>query len=526
MEWKEPFAWCIMLLYIFFILGSLALFYKYSDKYPIQRSNRSFELLCCTVLGSLVSLVVPGEDISPGVLNCRAHYALFGVMLPLFFLPALMNYVRYVVKCESQALISALANTCIHERVHRSHTMDQLPAPQLSFSGQVDQTKSIQDHLLLIQKRTTTRTLLQVSGIFVAVYVVARAMINYSISGNSLGVGADYCGFIPGGVIMDTTFVILFYCSIWLLVGYSAMNGYVDDYGVRTDYQLAMISAAPFLIVYFLDRWEAVEMGFAHHDSHHHDHEEFQADYMILFAFVLAIFFLITRPALRAMMGGRVKVVEENEHRLELILSSSAYDLFVDHLRREFCSELILFWRQVAFIKLSNEGGPLPYLVAEDMWLNFISDDAPFQINIPHSMRKPIEDTLNAAKVEQSDVPWTLFDEAQREVYHLMERDCLPRFILSQEWRTFIAGKGGALAVVKGNVGTEAMVQAISIAQQSGAIRGSISTTPDEVRSQTVASRKSSWTNRVSDWLQSKRSLAAHDSMNAPAPAEAPDAVL
>jgi hypothetical protein len=181
MEWKEPFAWTILFAYIIFVCGSVLLYYMHMDRYPIQRSNRSFVLLCCTALGSAVALTVPGEDINPHGLTCRMHYMLFGVMLPLFFLPALMNYLRYVVKCESQALISSLANACSNGRVQRSHTLDQLPAPHLSFSSQVDQSKSIQDHLLMIQKRTTTRTLLQVSGAFVALYVLARAMINYSI---------------------------------------------------------------------------------------------------------------------------------------------------------------------------------------------------------------------------------------------------------------------------------------------------------------------------------------------------------
>src|SRR3546814_20599431 len=86
-----------------------------------------------------------------------------------------------------------------------------------------------------------------------------------------------------------------------------------------------------------------------------------------------------------------------------------------------------------------------------------------------------------------------------------MERDCLPRFIASQEWKAFIAAKGGQLAVVRNNVGTEAMVQAITITQQSGGIRVSTASTIDDTRSPSRASRKSSWTERVSDWLQSKR---------------------
>lgn len=502
MHWKEPFAWTMLFAYIFFACGSVALYYMHMDRYPIQRSNRSFVLLCCTVAGSAVALTVPGEDINPEGLTCRVHYALFGVMLPLFFLPALMNYLRYVVKCESQALISSLANAASSGRVQRSHTMDQLPTPHhLSFSGHIDQSKSIQDHLLMIQKRTTTRTLLQVSGVFVALFVLARAMINYSVryarnpaacakqhfaasmsttwprlmafshvcnSGNSFGVGADYCETIPGGLIMDTVFVLLFYLSIAALVVYTRMNGYNDDYGVSTDYQYALAGVAPFILIFFLDRWEAADMGFAHHDAEHLQHEKLQADYMTLFGFAVGIFFLITRPALQAMIGARVKMLEENEHRLELILASSAYDVFVDHLRREFCSELILFWRQVkgivlcypvshvfenpyprpfspqvAFVKLSNEGS-LPFLIAEDMWMNFISDDAPFQINIPHSMRQTIEEVLQNARADESDVAWTLFDEAQKEVYQLMERDCLPRFIVSPEWRAFIAGEHAA----------------------------------------------------------------------------------
>ena len=87
------------------------------------------------------------------------------------------------------------------------------------------------------------------------------------------------------------------------------------------------------------------------------------------------------------------------------------------------------------------------------------------------------------------------------------------------------AGKGGALALNSDNLGTEAMVQAITIAKQSGAIRGSVAGSPRNPQGATNA-RKSSWTNRVSDWLQSKRSLVSHDSLNAVVTAEAPDANL
>lgn len=105
-------------------------------------------------------------------------------------------------------------------------------------------------------------------------------------------------------------------------------------------------------------------------------------------------------------------------------------ELFERYTLLEFSRENLLFYRAVCslrttFASLPN-GAAQIFLVEKSRSLasQFIHINAPAEINIPGPVRKRIESRLS-----ELDVDLTLFDEAQREVFRLMQNWSYPRFL-------------------------------------------------------------------------------------------------
>lgn len=105
-------------------------------------------------------------------------------------------------------------------------------------------------------------------------------------------------------------------------------------------------------------------------------------------------------------------------------------ELFERYTLLEFSRENLLFYRAVCslrttFASLPN-GAAQIFLVEKSRSLasQFIHINSPAEINIPGPVRKRIESRLS-----ELDVDLTLFDEAQREVFRLMQNWSYPRFL-------------------------------------------------------------------------------------------------
>ncbi|XP_076582491.1 regulator of G-protein signaling 21 isoform X2 [Chaetodon auriga] len=114
---------------------------------------------------------------------------------------------------------------------------------------------------------------------------------------------------------------------------------------------------------------------------------------------------------------------------LEKLLRDKKYlAAFRDFLRSEFSEENIEFWLTCEDFKSTASPDDLRWK-AEEIYQEFIQPTARREINVDHHIRERIKKSLE--KPSRS-----CFDEAQKHVYLLMERDSCPRFLLSDAYLT------------------------------------------------------------------------------------------
>lgn len=105
-------------------------------------------------------------------------------------------------------------------------------------------------------------------------------------------------------------------------------------------------------------------------------------------------------------------------------------ELFERYTLLEFSRENLLFYRAVCTLRSTfaalPQGAAQIFLVekSRSMASQFIHINSPAEINIPGPVRKRIE-----SRLAELDVDLTLFDEAQREVFRLMQNWSYPRFL-------------------------------------------------------------------------------------------------
>ncbi|EHH15711.1 regulator of G-protein signaling 1 [Macaca nemestrina] len=106
----------------------------------------------------------------------------------------------------------------------------------------------------------------------------------------------------------------------------------------------------------------------------------------------------------------------------KLLANQTGQKVFGSFLKSEFSEENIEFWLACEDYK-KTESDLLP-CKAEEIYKVFVHSDAAKQINIDFRTRE------STAKKIKAPTP-TCFDEAQKVIYTLMEKDSYPRFLKS-----------------------------------------------------------------------------------------------
>nr|XP_057923234.1 regulator of G-protein signaling 13-like [Doryrhamphus excisus] len=118
-------------------------------------------------------------------------------------------------------------------------------------------------------------------------------------------------------------------------------------------------------------------------------------------------------------------------HSLERLISSKyGIKIFQAFLKSEFSDENMEFWLVCEEYKKIRTHFRMTSK-AKKIFKHYIQAQAPREINIDHKTREQIRHSLKAGCTG-------CFDEAQRIVYGLMERDSYPRFLKSDIYRTFL----------------------------------------------------------------------------------------
>uniref|UniRef100_A0A671SRZ1 Regulator of G-protein signaling 21-like n=1 Tax=Sinocyclocheilus anshuiensis TaxID=1608454 RepID=A0A671SRZ1_9TELE len=103
---------------------------------------------------------------------------------------------------------------------------------------------------------------------------------------------------------------------------------------------------------------------------------------------------------------------------------------FRTFLKSEFSDENIEFWltcEDYKKITLSYKMSPK----ARKIFEQFVEAESPKEINIDYHTREEIKRKVNSPTPQ-------CFDEAQKIVYGLMERDSYPRFLRSEMYKTLL----------------------------------------------------------------------------------------
>ncbi len=114
----------------------------------------------------------------------------------------------------------------------------------------------------------------------------------------------------------------------------------------------------------------------------------------------------------------------------QVLQDEALCELFERYTLLEFSRENLLFYRAVCALRTTYAA--LPMAAAQiflkeksrNLAAQFISQNAPAEVNIPGPVRKRIE-----TRLAEMDIDLTLFDEAQREVFRLMQSWSYPRFL-------------------------------------------------------------------------------------------------
>ncbi|XP_021098583.1 regulator of G-protein signaling 1 isoform X2 [Heterocephalus glaber] len=123
------------------------------------------------------------------------------------------------------------------------------------------------------------------------------------------------------------------------------------------------------------------------------------------------------------------EVMQWSQSLEKLLSSQTGQDVFGNFLKSEFSEENIEFWLACEDYKKTESN--LLHSKAEKIYKAFVHPDAAKQINIDFHTRE------STAKKIKSPTP-TCFDEAQKIIYTLMEKDSYPRFLKSDIYLNLI----------------------------------------------------------------------------------------
>ena len=116
-------------------------------------------------------------------------------------------------------------------------------------------------------------------------------------------------------------------------------------------------------------------------------------------------------------------------YRLEDVLEHAELrKRFEDHLIAELNDEVIRFCSDVTDWKATYATRPDQQRRAREIFDLYIPDGALMQVNLPAQVREGLELVFGPGNVERD-----VFDEALANQVHLLETDCLPRFLATQD---------------------------------------------------------------------------------------------
>lgn len=306
-----------------------------------------------------------------------------------------------------------------------------------------------------------------------------------------------HCTLNRGIFFLDLAYGFIGQIATGMFVYYFRKGKLKDEYGVGDEFKMVFIVAVLCLIIYVILLISPGSEGNVWDDTFD-PHLVVILGMNVSFSILtlrpaLSTFKLFDNlflgKKLKRQNGGQELTHHEdiNNQTLRGVLNSNTFPIFVEHLKCEFSVENVLFWKTIENLKIaqrkyghSRQPKHLEVGVATDIYETFIIRGADMEVNISDEVRSKIfqilileEDGsgvprpstaydrngsglqlgdennmraltgLRASSLKRQtphiDVPITIFDEAQNEIFELMERDSLPRFKQSKILKNYLS---------------------------------------------------------------------------------------
>ncbi|CAM9505957.1 regulator of G-protein signaling rgs-2-like [Lampetra fluviatilis] len=115
-----------------------------------------------------------------------------------------------------------------------------------------------------------------------------------------------------------------------------------------------------------------------------------------------------------------------------LVRSPTGRAHFRHFLRGEFSEDNLLFWLACEELRVGTDEASLPERM-RTIYEEYISILSPREVSLDSRAREAINEGMEEPGV-------STFDEAQQQIYMLMQRDSYPRFLASEHYRSLLQG--------------------------------------------------------------------------------------
>ncbi len=471
----------ILVLQLAVPLFSLILFWWRRKHHPIKRSGRpkvAFVLMYIACIYSSPGAIVEADGWDH--MSCLVYKLSAMCYPPLFITPVLVSQIQHYRGARIHAKMA-----------HHAASKSMKRREKGIFESLVSELK--------VERRNLRRNTVLM---YIIILVLYGSTVTIFLMHNKISLQRfthiDYknietCLVSKEIFAINIVYSILALLIIALIVYYNKRENLQDDFGIHREYLYVVIICATTIPIFsFLHEIPDPPLYI----------DSFDPSLCFTTSMVASYCVLVLWPAIRTFKQTNKRESTHRlsvEHTdLNEVLNSNLYFIFIEHLKLEFSVENCLFWKEVETLKHDFEGGNVdntvvavkvdkakqdsfkarkqqlgirtnssgegmgssdrssgadmvPLDVAMDIYDMFIKQGAPMEVNISSKTKERItaalqqdeghmRDTLDGVNLggELETVPLGVFDDAQAEVFRLMESDSLPRFKQGKLFKNYV----------------------------------------------------------------------------------------
>jgi hypothetical protein len=415
-------VWLIIFTPIYFVAAFW--FYVRRDIQPIKARSPYLVLLCDAVL-ILYSFVSSVQrllgDSYPCYLNLWASYVGTLVLCNTYLIRCFHLFFKYFLT---------------QEKLNRSLEIDK---------GGLDDSFFIR-----YRNWTNVSFLAKIQIAFLLLLLIPCAVLSYTNASELRGAGGDNCDKAWGNDLLAAYaagYILLFLAFGWNL------RQVVDGFMIKQELRFTAFIGVAVVIPWFIfnNVFQSVNTSVFPFST-------FVILVGIFFAMAASTGLPLYRSIYKPLALDDLHVAEDIATLKGLLSDPDGFNSFKNFLSHEFSVENILFWREVEDFrqKKARGVGSLELLgEAQSMYAKYIIPGAPFEVNLPATIVNDLQRRLKAefgglaASARESDsnaklLPETfesdtqtptIFDAAQKNIFHLMETDSYQRYIASQDYK-------------------------------------------------------------------------------------------